>query len=851
MGLKKEIRQSKDLEAQALEACNSEPIETPGLVQSYGALLAFDINSLSITYASDNIGEYLNLPSKNIFRHSIKDLFEGFDYHQIANIASHNSAFYHREHVNVIAPKGVELDLSLFRVDSNVVLEVTPLRQALSTIQINSHLKWTLDTIRKLTSVDAILEQSVQALKNITEFDRVMVYRFHPDNSGEVVAEANNGRMESYLGLRFPEYDIPPIARNIFLKIAIRHICNTSDEGVKIKAANASLGPLNLSLGILRGNSPIHGQYLRNMGVVSTLTLPIVIDGKLWGLFALHNKEEKLLNSELTYSSELIGQLVCMVLARQIERNVEKKIAKLHLDGEAFITLNENEGYLKSFWENYSKKLKDLISCDGVAYQINEKVLVHGACPSKSAIRKISIKLAADTSTEIYHFIDLKNLEIKDLNVSKGLLALRLSSDGFNIFIYFFRNEVVKKVVWAGNPEKDIVFEKEKVRLHPRSSFNHFSELNKGKSEPWDAQSLTVAEAALKAFKKAVSIEMASKDRLKIVVHELNHRIRNILVLVRSISRQTAKGSTSVDNYVDSLEKRILALASANSLLTNSYYNPIDLKTLLLQVIPSLGDFSDSLELEGPNIKLVRSIIPMMALVIHELTTNSVKYGALSVKEGKLKIFWQMREDSLVLEWKEFNGPFVKMPSTSGFGTAIIKNAIKYEFDGNSEMEFQEDGLWAQFKIPGSLIGEDTEDVSVLEQVQSTASAPVPIKQAGINVLILEDDYINAQDIENVVAHTQVNEIDTFSNPKQALDAMRSIEYNIAFLDVNLKNETSNLVAQECVNKGIPFYYLTGYGSSFLEKEAFPNAPVLLKPVQTETLKKIIEQHLLAHEGDE
>jgi len=850
MDLDKEIQKSKALETQALEACNNEPIETPGIVQSYGALVAFDFDTLAISYASDNIGEYLRLPSEDIFNHSIKELFTGLDYHQIANIASHNSTHYHREHVGIIISKGQGLDLSLFRVDGHVVLELTPIRQAVSTLKINSHLKWTLDTIQKIKNVDQILKQSVQALRSITEFDRIMAYRFHPDNSGEVVAEANNGKMDSYLGMRFPEYDIPPIARKIFLKIAIRHICNTSDEGVKIKAANASLGPLNLTLGVLRGNSPIHNQYLRNMGVVSTLTLPIVVEGKLWGLFALHNKEEKLLNSELTYTAEMIGQVVSMVLERQLQRNIAEKIAKLHLEGGQLVTLNEDEYNLNDFWKNYALKLKALISCDGVAYQVNEKIMVHGTCPSKAVIHAISEKLTSDTGPEIYHCVDLDALEIKNLKASKGLLALRVHNKTPNVFIYFFRNEVVEKVTWAGNPKKDLVFEKEQVRLHPRSSFNHFNELNEGKSVPWDADTLTIAEYALRAFKKAVAIEITTKDRLKIVVQELNHRLRNILALVRSISRQTADGSASIEDYADSLEKRILALAGANNLLTESSFNSVQLKSLLLKIIPSIGDFKERLQLEGPRIKLARSIVPMMVLVIHELTTNAVKYGALSIKQGRLRIVWQLKEDSLFLEWKELNGPVVKEPSRIGFGTSVIKNAIKYEFHGESQMEFQEDGLWVQFRIPNNLIGEDTEDVTAAEQVAEAVSPQVDKKQIEINVLILEDDFINAQDMKRIVALAKVNEINTFSNQQEALDSMNTMPYGMALLDVNLKNETSNLVAWECANKGIPFYYLTGYGSSFLEQKAFPAAPVLLKPIQTETLKGIVKQHLLIDDND-
>ncbi|MBS9461430.1 GAF domain-containing protein [Flagellimonas sp. 389] len=844
MNFEKELQRSKELEAKALEACNSEPIEIPGLIQSYGALLAFDFDSLAITYASNNIGDYINFNPAHIFELSVRDLFKSEDFHAIANIASHSSAFRHREQVKIMVLNECEIDLSLFRVDKYVVLEFIPVGQPLSTIQINSHLKWTLDTIRKLETVDEILAQSVQGLKNITEYDRVMAYRFHPDDSGEVVAEVNNGKMDSYLGLRFPAYDIPPIARELFLKISIRHISSTSDEGISIKAAQKDLPPLNLSLAILRGNSPIHNQYLRNMGVASSLTLPIVINNKLWGLFALHNKDAKKLTSEITYSAELVGQLVSMVLEQQLERNAEKRINKLHMDGEEFVTLNQNSLYLRSFWKKYADKLKALIKCDGVAYQIDKKILIHGDCPTIKAIHKITKKIKDNEEQEIHHFTNLNELHVNGIGNSRGMLALQINKDHPNIFIYFFRNAVEQNIAWAGNPKKDVVVEDSQVRLHPRSSFNHFTELNKGQSELWDAETIAVAEVAVKTFKRAVMVEKATSERLKIVVRELNHRLRNVLTLVRSISRQTAENEKSVVHYVDSLEQRILALADANSLLTSSSYNSVDLKMLLLKVIPPLCNHSDNIDLEGPSIMLAPDTIPMMVLIIHELTTNAVKYGSLSMKEGKLNVSWKKENSDLLLEWKELDGPSVTPPNKVGFGTSIIENALKYEFSGISEVDFQENGLYAKFKIPGDLIGEDKNNVFVLEQVQD-ANEPERVSKARcINILILEDDFLNARDMKKVVSHPQVNQVDTFSNQEEALAALSTTTYNLALLDVNLKKETCIKVASECKRKNIPFYYITGYGSSFLNESTFPKAPVILKPIQTQKLKEIVNGYV-------
>ena len=215
---------------------------------------------------SENIGHYFDINIEEILGYSVRTLFRSEDFHAIANTASHNSAFRHREQVKIVELNGREVDISLFRSEEAVILEFIPVGQPWSSFQINSHLKWTMDTIRKLETVDEILNQSVQALKGITRFDRVVAYKFHPDDSGEVVAEVNNGKMDSYLGLRFPAHDIPPIVRSLLLKISIRHVFNTADKGVRILSSRSDLPPLNIGLCILRSNSEVHNQYLKNMG---------------------------------------------------------------------------------------------------------------------------------------------------------------------------------------------------------------------------------------------------------------------------------------------------------------------------------------------------------------------------------------------------------------------------------------------------------------------------------------------------------------------------------------------------------------------------------------------------------
>ncbi len=735
-----------------------------------------------------------------------------------------------------------EVDVSLFRVPQYVVLEITPTHNNFNTYKINAELKWILNTIKASNNIDTILTQAVNCFRKVVDFDRVKALRFYPDYSGEIVAESSNGKMDSYLGLNFPAADLPVIARKLLEKINIRHIQNTADNGVKIFSSSKTLPDLNLTQSLLRGNSLIHNQYLRNMGVSSTITIPILFKGKLWGLFSFHNKATKSLTAEVVSALEVIGQVINMLIEEKIKKNTEKKISNLYLNGEEFVTLNQNALYLQKFWSAHAKKLKALIECDGVAYSIDKKILVYGNCPSKNSIASLSQHLSAEK--HIFYTTNITSLSSEDFGTSRGLLALCVNHGNPNICIYFFRNAIEQNINWAGNPKKDISFTKEKIRLHPRSSFNEFIENNKEHSKLWDSQTLTLAEAALETFKKAVYIEKISTERLRIVIQELNHRLRNILALVRSISRQTADPKISIENYTNSLEKRILALAEANNLLTDNFYNAVSIRAIFKKVIFSIYNNQDKVTLEGMEVKLTSEITPMIVLIIHELSTNAVKYGALSVAKGHVKINWEIKDKGLCITWEELNGPKVTPPKQFGFGTTIIKNAISYEFDGTSKIEFNDTGIKVSLEIPHHLIGENKDPVFVLEQVEDLAllkNENETLKT--FNVLILEDDFINAWDMEKSISSISTHVVKSFAKQEDALLALDKDSYQLALLDVNLKNETCVDVAKACSKKNIPFYYITGYGKSFLKEKAFPLAPILLKPITAETLQEIISKN--------
>jgi light-regulated signal transduction histidine kinase (bacteriophytochrome) len=380
MSIKDNIEASKALEKKALEQYNSEPIEWIESIQSHGSLIAFDFKSLLITHVSINLEKVLKIDAKSILDKSIRTIFSKEDAHDILNIASHTSTKHQREHVKVIENNdNYTIDVSLFRTENSVVIELIPTGTDFKYININNNIKWALAKTHGHENIEDILNNAVQSLQKITGFDRVMAYKFLPDNSGEVISEAISGSsMSTFLGLRFPAFDIPPRARDLFLKNPIRVIRSTIEEGTKILVNNNSDNKLNFTYSLLRAVAPVHNQYLRNMEVVSSMTLPIVIDGKLWGLFAHHHNSLKELSPQETYSADILGQTINMVLEHQTRQKAQKAVNDILENGNDFVAIETNSFKLDQFWNAQAKNLSEIIPCDGIAYVIDKNIRTYG-----------------------------------------------------------------------------------------------------------------------------------------------------------------------------------------------------------------------------------------------------------------------------------------------------------------------------------------------------------------------------------------------------------------------------------------------------------------------------------------
>ncbi len=425
----------------------------------------------------------------------------------------------------------------------------------------------------------------------ITGFDRVMIYEFDSEGHGAVTAEAIRGGMESFLGLRYPPSDIPSQARSLYLRNPSRIIANGGSTPVQLlPPVDAITKLLDLSMAISRSVSPVHIEYLKNMGVGASLCISIVVEEKLWGLIACHFRDPRLPSFIMRTAAELFGSMYSMMLESRLRRGAGEDEQKARSLADRLIvmiagdeTLLENAGWLQDM-------TRDMIDCDGVATYRAEHVYLHGSTPPEEQVIALAHHLNAASPSRVYTTDNLAAVHApcaQTSHLAAGMLAIPISRVPRD-YIMLFRRERLTEIKWGGDPAKMVEQSEDGLRLTPRKSFAAFSELVRGRATPFSEREERIGEAILQALievilrfaNDATEERRRSTERQEMLIAELNHRVRNILALIRSLVTKTSPASTDVSSYVVSLGGRVQALARAHDRVPKQNWGPTDLAGL-------------------------------------------------------------------------------------------------------------------------------------------------------------------------------------------------------------------------------------------------------------------------------
>jgi light-regulated signal transduction histidine kinase (bacteriophytochrome)/CheY-like chemotaxis protein len=834
-----------------LTNCDREPIHIPGSVQPFGFLLGL-VADFSIALASDNAPAFLGVADlSDLLQRPLDEIFAGSALQAIRSRVDHLSGpdAVERAFAVELQPDGRLFDLAIHFSGAYLIVEAEP-----SVIEPGVHsgelVRLMLGRVRKTKGLLDLAQEAARQLRVLTGFDRVMVYRFHPDGSGEVIAEAASSGLEAFLGLHYPASDIPKQARTLYQRNWLRIIADIDAEPAQLKSSsthNAEL--LDLSMSVLRSVSPIHIEYLRNMGVRASMSVSILRDGKLWGLFACHHYAPHHVSFERRTACELFGQMFSWILeGREREGDVAYE-AHAHQVLERLMESAASYAHNTRAIVELIGDYRQIIECDGIAVWSNDEITLNGETPTESDVQELIGFINRTSPGRICASAEIAKIYPAGESFRQraaGFLAIPISRMPRDCLI-FFRREVVRSVNWAGAPDKVYAEGPLGSRLTPRKSFEMWQQTVAGQSKPWTSADLRIAErlritlleVILQLSDLAARERRSAQEGQELMIAELNHRVRNILSLVRGLVAQSKDTASSIEEFASVLGGRIQALARAHDQITNLNWAPVALRNLLESEAGAyLGSRAGRLRMEGPDVALDPKAFATLALVIHEMMTNSAKYGALADSTGQVQVLWRLDQGaSLVIDWKESGGPPVQPPSRRGFGTTIIERSVPFDLKGDAEIRFELLGVQARFVIPANFI----------EIMASVAGGPsrTALKQEETprlsgNALIVEDNLIIAMGAEVTLLELGARHVETAPSVNQALKAIERGVPSFALLDINLGSESSIPVGHKLSELGVPFIFATGYGERAPIPQELSGAPVIQKPYTRELVEKAL-----------
>ena len=327
--------------------------------------------------------------------------------------------------------------------------------------------------------------------------------------------------------------------------------------------------------------------------------------------------------------------------------------------------------------------------------------------------------------------------------------------------------------------------------------------------------------------------------------------MRNILGVIRGLIRQSQPSESVVKDFVKLVDGRIHALARAHNQITDDHWGPAPMQALIDAEAAAFVDERERVISEGVPILLNPQAYSTMALVVHELVTNSTKYGSLSVPNGQVTISWQRNEaNDLILRWCESGGPPVKAPTRKGFGTTIIDRSVPYDLGGSASIEYKPSGVEAEFRIPARHVSEPrTFAGPAIKYPRASMGHPQtpPGKMlAGRDLLLVEDSLIIALDAEDIVSRLGADTVSTAATVEAALDSIDAHQPSVAMLDINLGDRTSFAIADRLMDLGVPFLFATGYGEQAQLPMEHRGRPVVQKPYTLENVARAMDDLLFS-----
>lgn len=577
-----------------LDNCDREPIHIPGSIQAHGVLIAFDL-ARTVTHRSANAPDVLGdlapalgstfdaslFAQRPEVRDAIAGCFsvEGGELHTVALPAEF---------------AGRTFELVAHRHDDRVLVELE-FQPAGWQAHADDVVRGThgLHRIKRQHSIDELMAAAADEIRTLTGFDRVMAYRFRHDDSGDVVAEAVHEDLEPYLGRRYPASDIPAQARRLYVLNTLRLIADVAYQPVPLLANVGHTEPVDLSHSVLRSVSPIHIEYLTNMGVGASMSVSIVIGGRLWGMLACHHMKPLLVPYSIRMAMDVMAQLIAASVQSLDAREREAamgRAALLRTDIAAQIGQGHEAADVLT---REAAALCASLEADALLVGIDGRQRCYGKIGDAWAAALVA-QLQAGASS-LVHLSREDELPAGSAERYCGALGLRFDEPRSG-WLVLLRREQIETIRWGGKPEKEVTHGPLGPRLTPRGSFAEWKETVRGTAIPWASHQLESASLLLDAVSRAHANRVLEVDRLRsqlwaVLGHDLRDPLNTLSVASYALDRQpsTTRLTTVIRNSTNRMARLVRDLQDItriqNGLGLAMASEEADLAALLTQLL--------------------------------------------------------------------------------------------------------------------------------------------------------------------------------------------------------------------------------------------------------------------------
>jgi len=636
-----------------LDNCAREPIHIPGLIQSHGALFAFSAARAAV-YVSANAAALLGptAPAAGEIlspHHFAADA----DVHAALDelLALPDDGLPTSSEVRV---NGQVFDLVVHGA-AGVVIAEFELRPATADVMADFALKAhrAMERIKRQNSVAGLMAFAVRAVRQLTGFDRVMGYRFRHDDSGDVVAEDRIETLEPFLGRRYPASDIPAQARRLYVVNTLRLIADVHAAPVPVQPAPGVTDALDMSHCVLRSVSPIHIEYLQNMGVGASMSISIVVNGQLWGMLACHHMAPL----QVPYSV----RMACDVLAQILAANVQSLMARDHARRSAeaadlrtrLIEAALHSDDTATALAAMGPDLAAAFQAHAVVIAEASKLHIEGEVPHDVAVQLIQWLDAAQAPVgQMLATPSLRQVApaLADAaGVWCGMLALSFDPDAHG-WLVLLRKEQLETIQWGGHPEKTYRIGPLGPRLTPRGSFDVWRETVRDTSVPWDADDTAFGRRLLDELLRARSAHVAEVARgrselMAMLGHDLRDPLHSIAMAARLLGKEAEAEGRSVTSTGGRMGQRIQASSTRMARMISQVLDMsrlqtgggLDIHRTEVDLTGLLDDLLDEMRTAHPGVQLIREAPPRllaqvdgdrMAQVFSNLISNARQHGA-------------------------------------------------------------------------------------------------------------------------------------------------------------------------------------------------------------------------------